>query len=120
MTAAFAIHALESRHIAEAGDAEMDALEAQMLAYNQEATRAFDALATSVAAGQQTALAVAHDAYSDFQKVHGEVLSLSRQNSNVRSLAMSLGQKRKVMAECLDRLSALQESVRIAGVGPTR
>jgi hypothetical protein len=38
----------------------------------------------------------------------------------VHSLAISLGQKRKVMAECLDRLQALQEAVRLDEAKATR
>ena len=55
----------------------------------------------------------ARAAYADFQRAHAEVLALSRRNSNVRSLAISLGQKRKVMAQCQEHLNALREAVRM-------
>ena len=34
--------------------------------------------------------------------IHAEIVALSRRNSNVRSLALSLGRKRMVTAECED------------------
>jgi hypothetical protein len=45
---------------------------------------------------------------------------LSRRNSNVRSLAVSLDQKRKVTAECRGRLNAVQESVQTEVFKATR
>jgi hypothetical protein len=41
----------------------------------------------------------------------GEIAALSRRNSNVRSLALSLGKKRTVTAECSDLLRALEETL---------
>ena len=38
-------------------------------------------------------------------------MALSRRNSNVRSLALSLGRKRAVTAECDDVLLALQDTL---------
>ena len=49
--------------------------------------------------------------YKDFQKINAAIVDLSRQNSNVRSFALSLGQKRKTTAQCQDVLAALQETV---------
>jgi hypothetical protein len=56
-------------------------------------------------------LAAAWASYQDFQKIHAEIVDLSRQNSNIRSAALSLGQKRKTTAQCQDLLAALQEKV---------
>jgi hypothetical protein len=54
------------------------------------------------------------------QKVNAEILDLSRRTGNVRSLAISLGPKRKVTAECQDLLGALQEAVRSQTLKATR
>ena len=43
--------------------------------------------------------------------VNDEIVALSRRNSNVRSLALSLGRKRMVTAECEDELRALEEAL---------
>jgi hypothetical protein len=38
-------------------------------------------------------------------------MKLSRQNDNVRSLALSLGQKRKTTVQCQEILAALEETI---------
>ena len=43
--------------------------------------------------------------------IHAEIVTLSRRNSNVRSLALSLGRKRTVTAECEDALRALEQAL---------
>jgi hypothetical protein len=61
------------------------------------------------AAGPQ--LAAASAALDQFAMVNAEIVSLSRRNSNVRSLALSLGKKRTVTAECEDLLQALEDTL---------
>lgn len=120
LTAALEIHALESRHIAAPGDEEMDGIEAEMKTLDERVEDGLRSLSGLGPADGAVAVEAARTAYSDFQKVNAEVLVLSRRNTNVRSLAISLGQKRKVMAECQDRLHALQESVHMDDVKATR
>ena len=43
--------------------------------------------------------------------IHKEIITLSRRNSDVRSLALSLGRKRTVTAECEEQLQALEEAL---------
>jgi hypothetical protein len=113
LTAALKIHALESRHIAEPSDAEMDRIEAEMKTLDGRVNDGLSHLSAQGGDAVKVAVETVRAAYADFQKVNTEVLALSRRNSNVRSLAMSLGQKRNVMAECQDHLQALQEAVRV-------
>jgi hypothetical protein len=47
----------------------------------------------------------------DFQHINADIVALSRQNSNIRSYALSLGQQRKTTAQCQDVLTTLQETV---------
>ena len=42
---------------------------------------------------------------------NAEIVALSRRNSNVRSLALSLGKKRTVTAECDESLQALEDAL---------
>jgi Four helix bundle sensory module for signal transduction len=120
LTAALEIHGLESRHIAAAQDEDMDRIEAKMKTLDGQVTDGFSTLSTSTGEAEKATLAEARSSYTDFQKVNKELLDLSRRNSNVRSLAISLGQKRKVTAECQDLLSALQEAVRSERFKATR
>ena len=46
-----------------------------------------------------------------FIAINQEIIKLSRRNSNVRSLALSLGRKRTVTAECEDQLRALEQAI---------
>ena len=46
-----------------------------------------------------------------FMGINDEIVALSRRNSNVRSLALSLGRKRMVTAECEDDLRALEDAL---------
>ena len=64
-------------------------------------------------------LATATARYAEFSKIKTQILALSRENTNVRSLSISLNQKRKVMLACQAALSALQQAILaepIAGV----
>ena len=50
-------------------------------------------------------------AFSKFMEVHKEVVRLSRMNTNIKSLQLSLGRKRKVAAQCEEILNSLQDTV---------
>ena len=69
-------------------------------------------LSTTAPEAQRVSVEMARAAYADFQKIHREVLLLSRRNSDVRSLALSLGRKREITAQCMDQLRLLQAAVR--------
>jgi hypothetical protein len=58
-----------------------------------------------------TPLADAAAALARFLNVNADIIALSRKNTNVRSLALSLGRKRVVTAECEDQLRALGEAL---------
>ena len=55
-----------------------------------------------------------------FLAVNAEIVVLSRRNSNVRSLALSLAQKRVLAAQCEDALRALEDALAKRGLGGTR
>jgi hypothetical protein len=63
-------------------------------------------------AAPKSFLNAAWASYKDFQTLNAAIVELSRRNSNIRSFALSLGQKRKMTAQCQDGLTALQETVR--------
>src|SRR6185503_14559971 len=51
---------------------------------------------------------------------NAETVALSRRNTNVRSLALSLGRKRMVTAECDDQLGVLEQALAGHPSGATR
>lgn len=110
-TAVLEIQVLHAPHIAEAEDAAMTRMEGQMTASAVVARKALADLkaALTPAAGPQ--LAAAGAALDRFMAIHTEIVTLSRRNSDVRSLALSLGRKRVVTAECEDQLRALEEAL---------
>ena len=107
-----AVLRLETRlapHIAEQSDQKMDALEALMIKDDGEVRTALDALDAGLRS--ESDLAAARASYARFSEVRTQILALSRENTNVRSLAISLDQKRKTMLMCQDGLYALQQEI---------
>jgi hypothetical protein len=105
------VQVIQARHIAESAEAAMTGMEAEMAASDAAARKALDTLKGLLpgAAGPQLAAAAA--ALERFTAINAELVTLSRRNSNVRSLALSLGRKRTVTAECDDALHALDDAL---------
>ena len=103
------IQVLQAPHIAEADEAEMSRLEAQMTSSKTAARQALDALKGLVQPGPD--LAAAATALDRFDAINTELVALSRRNSDVHSLALSLGRKRTLTAACDDSLRALQDAL---------
>ena len=110
-TAALRIQTLLAPHIAEESDKKMDELEALMTKEDQDVRKDLDGLVSLQKLHGDPDLETAASDYARFSEVRGRILALSRENTNVRSLAMSLGQKRKVLFLCQDALSALQQAI---------
>ena len=97
----------------------MDELEARMTKDDQMVRKELDELTKLPMFNRDTDLETATSDYAKFSKVRTQILALSRENTNVRSLAISLNEKRKVMLLCQDALAALQQAIlqeRIDGV----
>lgn len=105
------VQVLEAPHIAESSDSGMTALEARMTASVSEVRTTLDALRPLTPASERGHLADAGKALADFLAVHAQILTLSRQNTNVRSLALSLDDKRKLVAPCEESLRALRDAL---------
>lgn len=111
VAAARQIQVLEAPHIAEASDAGMLDLEKKMVASEESARTSLTALAAHLGTKERVRLTAASAALDDFLRIHAEILALSRRNTNVRSLALSLDQKRTLVAACEETLRALQEAL---------
>jgi hypothetical protein len=111
ITGTLNLYALQAPHIAETTVTRMDEMETVMQSLEGQITDALQSLQALVEEPGKPFLDAAWASYKDFQKIHAEIITLSRQNSNIRSFAISLGQKRKYTAQCLNLLAALQEAV---------
>ena len=105
------IQVLYAPHIAEAQDAAMTVMETQMTAAADRARKLLDELRGMLPSTPGAQLDAAAAALDRFLSIHKEIITLSRRNSDVRSLALALGEKRKVTAECAVHLQALEEAL---------
>lgn len=114
------VQVLQAPHIAETEASAMTRMEMQMAASEAAARQALGALAGLVLPESRPQLAAATDALDRFMGVNTEIVALSRRNSNVRSLALSLGQKRTLTARCDETLVALQDALAKRDLGGRR
>jgi hypothetical protein len=109
------VQALQGPHIAEADDATMTRLEAQMTASLDQAQQALAALAPAAGRASRPNVAAAEAALTRVADLNAEIVALSRRNTNVRSLAASLGRKRTLTVACDEQLQALQQALEHRG-----
>lgn len=114
------IQVLQAPHIAEPDDAAMTRIEARMAAEESDARNTLKTLAGLAAPGSRSQLTDASAALDRFMELNAQIVMLSRRNTNVRSLALSLGQKRMMAAACEDSLRALQDALSKRGFSATR
>jgi hypothetical protein len=108
--AALHLQTLLAPHIAEPTEERMGELEEEMRGDDQEVQRNLERLAAGGAAADPDVQA-AVQAYGRFDEARADILRLSRENTNVRSLAISLDQKRKTMLLCEEALGALKQAI---------
>lgn len=109
-TAVLEIEVAQAPHIAEREDPVMTRIERQMETSAERARKALDEWQRA-APPAHAEIAGTRGVLERFMKINGDIVALSRRNSNVRSLALSLGDKRKATAECEDQLRALDEAL---------
>ncbi len=107
--AARRIQVLLPPHIAEESDSKMDELEARMTAEDQRVANDMKGLAALLPSNQN--VETASSRYATFSDLRRQIIALSRANTNVRSLTISLNQKRAVTALCQDALLALEKTI---------
>jgi hypothetical protein len=105
------IQVLQAPHIAESDDLAMTRLEEQMAASERMARQALDQLRALLPPSSTAQLTAALATLDRFMMLNGEIVMLSRRNSDVRSLALTLGRKRAVIAQCEDQIRALRETL---------
>jgi hypothetical protein len=112
------IQALQAPHIAEADDEMMAKIETRMASAETAARRELEMLARHASGGSRVAEAT--KALDRLMEVNRQIIHLSRRNSNVRSVALSLNQKQSIVASCETDLQALQSALSKRGFVGTR
>jgi hypothetical protein len=105
------VQVLQARHIAESDEGAMSRMEMEMAASVAAARKALESLNRLLPPTAGPQLAAAATALDRFNAINADLVTLSRRNSNLRSLALSLGRKRTVTAECDDSLHALEDAL---------
>jgi GTP cyclohydrolase III len=114
------IQSLQMPHILEADDGVMTQLEKRMGTAETDARRALGELAALLSPASQAQLTGAERHIDRFLSINAEILKLSRTNSNVHALALSLGQQRTLVAASEESLRALQDALAKRGFTGTR
>ena len=114
------IQALRARHIAEPADDAMTRLEGKIAAAEDLARNTLSALGPLLSSDAGPQMHAAQASLDSFLNLNKEILALSRRNSNVRSLSLTLGEKRRLTAQCEETLRALNEALAKRGFVATR
>jgi hypothetical protein len=105
------IQVLQGPHIADADEAVMTRMEQQMSTSQAAARKALDELRPIVAPASRAKLVTAEGALKQFMALNAQLIALSRRNTNVHSLMLSLDEKRKATLACQDTLRELQAAL---------
>jgi len=105
------IQTLLPPQIAEGDPQKEDELEALMATEDRQVLKDMEILAVLLNAGESPDIKTAASCYGQFSGFKAQILKLSRANTNVFSLAISLNQKRKAMSICQDALAALEQAI---------
>jgi hypothetical protein len=114
------IQVLQAPHIADADEAVMTRMEKNMATSEAAARDALKEMAPLVQPISQPKLAAASAALDRFMAVNQDIVSLSRRNTNVRSLALSLNEKAKAVSACEDALHRLRDALARRGYSGVR
>lgn len=109
--AALRMQTLLPPHIAEENNDKMDALEALMTREDQKVRKALDGLSSLVKPTGNADFETVVSSYARLSKIRAQILELSRENTNVRSLHISLNQGRKAMFACQAALTSLEQAI---------
>jgi len=81
---------------------------------------ALDSMRPLASSSTQPRVAEARAAFDRFMSLNGQIVDLSRRNTNVRSLMLTLNEKGKATSACEQSLSALQDTLSERGLGGSR
>jgi hypothetical protein len=95
----------------------MTSLEQRMASSEKAGRTALKALTGLIKPASRSQLADATAALDRLMEVNAQIVDLSRRNSNVRSLALSMNQKRTITAQCEDTLQTLRDALAMRDFG---
>lgn len=105
------IQVLQGPHIADADEAVMTRMEKRMSTSQAAARKALEELRPIVAPASRSKLVTAEGALKRFMELNTQLIALSRRNTNVHSLMLSLDEKRKATLACQEKLRELQAAL---------
>jgi hypothetical protein len=114
------IQVLHAPHIAERDEATMARMEKQMLELDAKARTALTALTSLASEEARPSLTDALAALDRFKATSAQIIELSRRNTNVLALDLSLRQKPALVAACNRPLVALQAALALEGPKSSR
>lgn len=120
IVASLKIHDLYTPHIQAETDEKMDKIESEIKANEKILKNALDRLAKNVIGREKDSLRNPQALYVELAQVTDEIIALSRKNTNIKSLELSLGKKRLITAQCDEVLKSLQEAAQRKEVKATR
>jgi hypothetical protein len=120
IVASLKIHDLYTPHIQAETDEKMDKIEREIKANEKILKNSLDRLTQNVIGREKESLRNPQALYAELAQVTDEIIALSRKNTNIKSLELSLGKKRLITAQCDEILKSLQETVQRKEVKATR
>lgn len=120
LTAGFKVLYLQAPHIMAANDAEMDKIELEIRRFDELIRQSLEKLEDLVTEAGRAFVSDAVSAHADFERITAEVITLSRENTNIKSFELSLGRKSKIAVRCDEILGAFQAAVHARTFEATR
>ena len=114
------IQVMLAPHIAERENVAMTRIEKDMAALDAKARDGLKSLTALAPSDSRAALTNALAALDRFAVVSKQIVELSRRNTNLLALDLSLRKKPALVAACNERLTALQEALATEGPKSTR
>jgi hypothetical protein len=120
LIASLKILALHKPHIEAFTDQEMNQWEKEMHDQTALTKKHLDSLARRLSKSEQADYQAAYQHWEAFQAATQKIIQLSRQNSNLKSIELSLGKKSVIATQCKGRLNDLKQNYASQGFQATR
>ena len=114
------IHSLHSPHISEAHTESMEKIELQIKTEESKVLQGFEQLMEITLPQTRQPVDTAKQQFLQFAELTAKVIELSRQNSNITSLTLSLGKKRILAAQCDEILVQLIDAIQTRSQKPRK